>query len=375
MSLSHESGIDIKRINRIRIYRLIYQSGRISKQEIAYKLNMSLPTVSQNLKYLQEQRLIRENGTFESTGGRKARALSCVLDARIAIGLDITRNHVGIVAVDLGGNIMRNIRAPLRFEAEERYFSRVGEFLKEFVAGTGIPANCVLGVGISVPGILSDDHKTVVYATVLGFTGGTLEQFARYIPFPCVMCNDANAAGTAEMWNEREHGNIVYLSLSNTVGGSIFVDNKLYTGNHQRGGEFGHMTIEPDGRLCYCGKRGCVDAYCSVRSLLEGVSDSLPDFFSRLRKGETAVRKRFEEFLEYLAEACNNLRMLFDCEVILGGYLGGYLDEYLESLRQLVEKRNTFEEYGKYVRVCHFRLEAAAVGAALLHITPFLSQI
>ena len=140
MSLSHESGIDIKRINRNRIYRLIYQSGRISKQEIAYKLNMSLPTVSQNLKYLQEQGLIRENGTFESTGGRKARALSCVLDARIAIGLDITRNHVGIVAVDLGGNIMRNIRAPLRFEAEERYFSRVGELLKEFVAGTGIPA-------------------------------------------------------------------------------------------------------------------------------------------------------------------------------------------------------------------------------------------
>ena len=98
-----------------------------------------------------------------------------------------------------------------------------------FVAGTGIPANRVLGVGISVPGILSDDHKTVVYATVLGFTGGTLEQFAQYIPFPCVMCNDANAAGTAEMWNEREHGNIVYLSLSNTVGGSIFVDNNLYT--------------------------------------------------------------------------------------------------------------------------------------------------
>ena len=135
------------------------------------------------------------------------------------------------------------------------------------------------------------------------------------------------------------------------------------------------MTIEPDGRLCYCGKRGCVDAYCSARSLLEGISDSLPDFFSRLRKGEPAARKRFEEFLEYLAAACNNLRMLFDCEVILGGYLGGYLDEYLEPLRQLVKKRNTFEEYGKYVRVCHFRLEAAAVGAALLHITPFLSQI
>ena len=375
MSHYQENGIDIKRINRNRIYKLIYQSGRISKQEIAYRLNMSLPTVSQNLKYLLEQGLIEENGTFESTGGRKARALSCVLNARIALGLDITRNHVGIVAVDLGGNIIRNIRVPLRFENEEKYFSQIGKLLKEFVATLNTPDDRILGVGISVPGILSEDHKTVVYAAVLGFTGGTLEQFERHIPYPCVMCNDANAAGTAEMWNEREHGNIVYLSLSNTVGGSIFVGNKLYTGNHQRGGEFGHMTIEPNGRVCYCGKQGCVDAYCSVRTLLEGASDSLPDFFNRLRNKDTDICKRFDDFLKHLAVTCNNLRMLFDCEVILGGYLGGYLEEYLEPLRKLVEERNTFEKYGKYVRVCHFRLEAAAVGAALLHIMPFLSQI
>lgn len=375
MSLTQETGIDIKRINRNRIYKLIYQSGRISKQEIAYGLNMSLPTISQNLKYLQEQGLIEENGTFESTGGRKAKALSCVLDARIAIGLDVTRNHVSVVAVDLGGNIIRNIRAPLRFEAEEQYFYRVGELLREFIRTLGLPDSRILGVGISVPGILSEDHRTVVYATVLGFTGGTLGQFAQFIPYPCVMCNDANAAGTAEMWNEREHGNIVYLSLSNTVGGSIFVDNRLYTGNHQRGGEFGHMTLESDGKQCYCGKRGCVDAYCSVRALLNGLADNLAEFFGRLRQGDQAVCKRYQEFEGYLAETCNNLRMLFDCEVILGGYLGGYLEEHLEHLREVVKERNTFEEYGRYVRICHYRLEAAAVGAALLHIGPFLSEI
>ncbi len=375
MPVSQQSGLDIKRINRNRIYKLIYQRGKISKQEIAYALNMSLPTVSQNLKYLLEQGLIEEKGTFESTGGRKARAISCVLDARIALGLDITRNHVGIVAVDLGGNIVQNTRIPLKFAAEDRYFLRVGELLQEFIETLKLSAEQILGVGISVPGILSEDHRTVVYATVLGFTGGTLEQFEQAIPYPCVMSNDANAAGTAEMWNEQEHGSIVYLSLSNTVGGSIFVDNRIYMGNHQRGGEFGHMTIVPGGKDCYCGKRGCVDAYCSVRSLLDGLSDSLPDFFDKLRSGESNFRRRFGEYLEHLADVCNNLRMAFDCEVLLGGYLGGYLEDYLETLRQLVKERNPFEEYGNYVRICRYRLEAAAVGAALLHVSSFLSQI
>ncbi len=375
MSLSQENGIDIKRINRNRIYRLIYQSERISKQDISYRLGMSLPTITQNLKYLQEQGLIRENGTFESTGGRKARAIVCVMDARIALGLDITRNHIGIVAVDLRGNIIRNIRASLRFEADEDYFQRVGALLREFVEALEVPKERILGVGISVPGILSEDHQTVVYATVLGFTGGTLERFSRYIPYPCVMCNDANAAGNAEMWNEQKHGNIIYLSLSNTVGGSVFVDNHLYTGDHQRGGEFGHMTIVPGGKLCYCGKEGCVDAYCSVRALLDGLSPNLTDFFERLRRGEPAICRRFEEYKKHLTVTCNNLRMAFDCEIILGGYLGGYLEEHLESLREVLKNLNTFEEYGGYIRVCHYRLEAAAVGAALLHVSPFLAQI
>ena len=71
--------IDIKRINRNRIYRFIYQNGKTSKQEIAYKLNMSLPTITQNLRHLQELGLVEENGLFESTGGRKARVLSLSL--------------------------------------------------------------------------------------------------------------------------------------------------------------------------------------------------------------------------------------------------------------------------------------------------------
>ncbi|MGI5897042.1 MAG: ROK family transcriptional regulator [Oscillospiraceae bacterium] len=367
--------IDIKRINRNRIYRFIYQNGKTSKQEIAYKLNMSLPTITQNLRHLQELELVEENGLFESTGGRKARVLSCVLDAKVAIGLDITKNHAGIVGVDLGGNVIRNIRVPVRFADDEAYFEQIGALVEKFIDGLKIDRNNILGVGIAVPGILSADHQTVVYASLLGFTGGMLERFARYIPYPCVMSNDANAAGTAEMWNTPEHGNIVYLSLSDSVGGSIFVDNELYTGNHERSAEFGHMTIVPDGRPCYCGKRGCVDAYCSVKALLEGVAGTLPEFFSMLRDGDRQARARFEAFLDSLAVTLNNIRMLFDCEILLGGYLGGYLEEYLEMLQHMAAQRNTFEEYGKYVRICHYRLEAAAVGAALLHIGPFIEEV
>lgn len=101
------SNIDVKRINRNRIFRLIYNNEKISKQDIAYRLGMSLPTVTQNLKILKEQGLIEEDGVLESTGGRKAKAISCIKNARFAVGLNITKNHISIVLINLNGDIVK----------------------------------------------------------------------------------------------------------------------------------------------------------------------------------------------------------------------------------------------------------------------------
>jgi predicted NBD/HSP70 family sugar kinase/biotin operon repressor len=375
MYIEKASNIEVKKINRSSIYRLLYKADKLSKQDISAMLKMSLPTISQNLAAMMEEGLIVEDGTFDSTGGRKAKAISYNPSARFAVGLDITRDEVVVAAVDLGGAIIASARLHMPFCNTDAYFRKTGELVSDIVERAGIPESKVLGVGIAVPAILSEDMHSVTYATVFDFIGGTVEHFSRYIPYPCILCNDANAGGIAELWNNGDMKNVFYISLSKSVGGSTLLGNKLYPGENQRSCEIGHMTIVPEGRACYCGKKGCVDAYCNSNILSDCCGGSLPEFFSQIRNGNPTLMNVWKDYLYYLSITINNIRMLFDCKVILGGYIGVYMDDYIGLLRSMIAERNTFEPDGSYLQPCRYKSEATAVGAALLHIESFIDSI
>ena len=93
--------MEIKKINKSKVYHLIYDSHTISKQGIASALQMGMNTVTQNLKLLEEEGLIERNGYFESTGGRKAQAIRILPRARISLGSEIIRKTLQIADVDL----------------------------------------------------------------------------------------------------------------------------------------------------------------------------------------------------------------------------------------------------------------------------------
>ena len=382
MPIETTTNIKLKEINRNRIYQLLYQSEKISKQEIAAALNMSLPTITQNLKTLEEQDLIMKIGTFESTGGRKPDAIAINPYAKFAVGLDITTNKIVAVVVDLSGKVVESAELNLTFEDSENYFQAIGMLVSDVLFKAEVPNEKVLGLGIALPAIISADNSQVAHASILGlengilgFKNGTSDHFSRYAPFNCKLCNDANAGGIAEQWNKSDSTNAIYLSLNNTIGGAIMFNNALYTGENQRGGEFGHMTIVNNGRQCYCGKHGCSDAYLSSSLLTNSSNGSLSEFFKLVREGSLHHINLWNEYLDYLALTVNNLRMAFDCNVIIGGYVGVYMDEHIDHLRNLVAERNTYETYGGYIQACHYRMHATAVGSALLFIEEFIKNI
>ena len=375
MNMNRANNIEVKKINRNIIYQLLYRNDPMSIQEIAQHLNLSFPTVNQNLKDLFEQNLVVETGLFQSTGGRKAKAISYNPSAKYALGLDITRNHVGAVLIDLSGNVINHVRSKYPFVNEDGYFEWVGRFIGHFIEANKVEDNKILGVGIALPAILSPDKQTVSYATVIDFAGGSIGRFTEVIPYPCAFINDANAAGFAELWFEDSIQNAVYLSLNNSVGGSIIIGKSIYPGENQRGGEFGHMTIVPEGRMCYCGQKGCVDAYCSARLLSDSTDGNIAEFFRLLKLGEETQQRLWKEYLDHLVPVINNLRMLYDCSVILGGYAGAYMDDYLAELRGLLASKNTFEHDGSYLQICRYKLEATAVGAALQFVDSYIGSI
>lgn len=375
MNRSRASNIDVKRINRISTLRCILGCERISQPELTQKLALSWPTVLQNVKALQEAGLVQEVGTYESTGGRKARAFAPIRDAHAALGLDITPNHVSAVLVDLSGRLMHYVREKRPFRNEPSYFEALGALLNDFLTGTGYPGDAILGAGVSLPGILDESGETLTRSHALKLQNVPTARFSECIAWPCRFMNDANAAGLAELHGQETPRNTIYLSLSNTVGGAILPEGALYTGDNLRAGEFGHTTLIPDGRECYCGKRGCLDAYCAAHRLSSHTDGSLKQFFDRVREGDARLCALWEEYLDYLAIEINNLRMTFDCDVIVGGYVGAYIGEYEAQLRERLARRNPFGPDADYFRPCRYRLEAAAVGAALSQIERFITQI
>lgn len=364
----------VKRNNRNRVYRILYEQGPKSAKEIAAALDISMPTLLQNIKELKAEKLIVESGIKESTGGRRARELSCNFSAKLSVGVDITQNHVVFLLIDLKGNIWDHCRMRMPFVRAPEYFEMLAEKLELFLDGKCVRREDVLGVGISLPGIFDRDFRYLVKGKVLDFDGGDLDEFRKRIPYPCLFSNDANAGGFAEAWEGKHRETAIYLSLSNTVGGAILINGQVFYGDNQKSGEFGHMILQPDGEKCYCGRKGCVNVYCSAKKLKVG-KENLEGFFEQLKQGEAAHREKWETYKKYLALAIVNLRTGFDCDVILGGYVGSYLKDYLEEIRREVMKNSLFDEQVDFIRVCRYRFESSALGAALLHTAPFIEEV
>lgn len=373
--LDKATNIEIKKINRNNIYRIVLAKENTSKQEIAYQLNISIPTVSQNLNELIETGLVKENGTFQSTGGRKAKIISSNPTARAALGVDITPNHVNLAMVNLTSSVLKSQRYRLPFQRGKGYYTALEKLIYDMVKSSRVPSEHILGVGISLPAIIGADKKSVSYAPLFADMTGLYEELAPYIQYPYHFMNDANAGGFAEFYDNASSHNVLYLSLSNSVGGAVFMDGKLYYGEDMRSGEFGHMTLVPGGRRCYCGNEGCVDSYCSALRLSDVTDGNLELFFERLEAGDSECRTAWEEYLHYLVIVINNLNVSFDCEVLLGGYVGRYLGPYLEEIRELVVKRCNFHINPLSIQVSRLNEEASAMGAALCYIDEFISRI
>lgn len=375
MTKRKATNMEVKKNNRNQIFRFVCGHDKVSNPDISYALKLSLPTVTQNTKELIEKGLIEEVGELESTGGRRAKALSVKKDACFAIGLDITKNHIGLLLTNLTGEILKYDRIVQAYRTEEVYFYAVNEKMEQFLEESGVNREKISGIGISFPGIVDLEKQMITYSHILEVQNLPLAEVSRFFAYPCSFFNDANAGALAEGIRMKEDERFFYLSLSNTVGGAILNESKLQQGKAFRCGEVGHMTIVPDGKLCYCGKKGCLDAYCSAKILSGKMNGKLEQFFEKLKQKDPDAKEVWDQYTSYLAIGVNNIHMVLDCDIILGGYAGGYLEPYIPEIWEKVKKRNTFEEERLFIRACSYKIETAALGAALKVIEDFIALV
>lgn len=369
------TNMEVKKRNRNRVFRYICRNGTVSHPDISYNMKISLPTATQITKELIEEGLVEEKGELQSTGGRRAKALSAVVNARLAVGLDITKNHITLILTNIAGEMLKYERICYPYAVGEFYYREINEKLEGFLTESGADRSKILGVGISFPGIIDLEKQLITYSHILGVEEIPFASVGRFFSYPCFFLNDANAGAYAEGIYNEEAERFFYLSLSNTVGGAFFCDDELMQGKNFRCGEVGHMTVVMDGEYCYCGKRGCLDAYCAAWRLSEMADGKLEQFFGLLDQGDAEAAKTWDAYTDYLAIAVNNVHMVLDCDIVLGGYVGSCMGAHLKEVWDKVVGRNTFGEKEPYVKVCNYKVAAAALGAALNVIETFVSQI
>jgi len=362
---------------RSRIYRTLYDARDFcSRQTLARDCGLSLPTVHQYLTDLFQHGLVRYSGEVLATGGRRAQGLEIVPDARIALGISVTGHHLRLSAVDLR---LRELAYCLEdFDLASHLNLLDGALagiIETFLDDFHLNRSRLLGVGITIPGLISPDGQRITNAPTLAIRDAPLYALTRGINYPVHVENDATASGHAESAFRRKRGNMAYLSLEYGLGGAVLINSLPYPGSNSKSGEFGHICVEPGGLRCSCGCCGCLEAYCSAARIESGLGVSLEDFFRGVKEHRPDYEALLFDMLRHLAIGINSIHMVLDCDVVLGGFLSEYLQPWLPALQNYVTAGNPFTENADFVQLSTLRHHITSHGAALFFVREFVTNI
>ena len=371
---------------RSRIYHILYEETQhllgeepqrlLTRQSLAEMIGVSMPTLYQNLNELMEEGLVCDSGEEQSTGGRKARGLDIVADARFSVGIAVSEQSLRLVAANLRLQELSYKRIPFDVCAcMDGTAPKIAAHLEDFLNELPLDRVNLLGVGVTVPGLVSEDYRTLFVAPTLGLSDIPMQEMLGDIPYPVHVDNDGSASGHAECFVRRSSWNMAYLSLETGVGGAVLVGGSPYAGDHNRSGEFGHICVEPGGLPCSCGKLGCLEAYCTPLRIVNTFGVTPEEFFQGVTEHNPEYEVLLYDMLRHLAIAINSIRMSLDCDVVLGGFLSEYLVPYLPILRNYVLAGSPFEENADFVQFSMLRRHITPLGAALYFIREFVENI
>lgn len=371
-----------RRLTRNRIYRCIFSSDQpVSKQEIAGELGLSLPTVHQNIAELTEAGLVKDGERKMSTGGRPPVGYEADERVRYAAGILLSAGGAEFLAVDLKQRPIARKRIALPEEADGVTGELLKRELSRFLGEQELDESCLLGVGVSVPGAAGAGSGKPGSLSVPLPGDLSVRSLMRAFPWKVYVENAGSSGGRAEwLAEQRRHPeqpeDFVFLSLDSEVEGSVFLGGKPYQGVHRRSAEFGHLCVEPRGLRCRCGRKGCLEAYCSILRIGEKIGTTPDRFFEALANGENAkYAALWLDLLNHLAIGIHNIRMAFDCRIVLGGRLTEYLKPYMNELRDMVSELDPFSEDADYLTAAQNPAEGALVGVTWHFISDFLDSI
>lgn len=356
----------------------LFRTGPMTKQDLAKSLDISLPTIFDILKELKDKELIKQGEVEKSSGGRRPVFVTPIFNAKVAVGVEISYNSVRFVLTDLGPNIIVKEKHQMVQTFTAEYFTELNQLLQEFIDKNVEDKNKLLGVAVALQYPIEKCKNLMFPASGDKSLSQVLEEISAAFDMPVAIYNAPKMAAIGQIWALGEFHDFVYLMLGSTIGGALFLNKAVYGGGAITDQDFkmcepGHMTIVQHGELCSCGQRGCFECYCSTLALEQRSGVSLDEFFATLEKGSRAFAIIWEEYLQNLLTGINNLNVLFNSKVVIGGSMSPYLRKYANVIRERLALCSPFGDTGNSVIISDLGEFGPAIGAALTQVDKFLS--
>ncbi len=355
--------------NRAVVLDAIRGHDGISRVELAGRTGLTAQTMSNIVRGLIDDGLVTEDGHAPSTGGKRRSRLRLVADSQHAVGLHLDHERVTGVLLDLSGATLRRSERALALDSSSNtVVSAVNRMFKQLVRTSG--TDSLLGVGLAVPSALDSSRRGLAQGSWADAPLADLVQ--ERLGVPVVIDGDGIAAAVGEHWTggQRRAGSFLYVHLGSRVGVGLVLDDQVHRGTTGNAGEIAHVP-NVGGRECECGRRGCLDAYCSMsavvadwRASANGTgptpADTVHAEYEQLRhaasEGDALAVKALRHAASRLGQALAPVVGVLDLDrIVLGGPALRHVDELI---RPRVAK--TLDAYRASPGVC--RVETALVG-------------
>ncbi|HWT23673.1 MAG TPA: ROK family transcriptional regulator, partial [Solirubrobacteraceae bacterium] len=268
-----------RELSRLRVLEALYRHPGSTRAELARRSGLSRPTVTAFVEELARAGLVRDaaDDAGARPHGRPPARLSLAPRAGFAVGIDVGHQHIRVALCDLAGTPVATDWSPAQVDhAPEASLDLVRELVTGLLRDAGVNRDRVLGAGMALAAPLERGTGAV---HVQGFLPGWVglrpgRELERRLGLSVTVQNDANVGALGEKVFGAGRGvdDLVYVRLSAGIGAGLILGGRPYEGTGGLAGELGHVLADPEGLICRCGNRGCLETVASpvaVAALLE----------------------------------------------------------------------------------------------------------
>jgi predicted NBD/HSP70 family sugar kinase len=327
----------VRQTHEERVLRVLRENGAMSRGQLARAVGRSRATISEITGRLLQQGaivVVDTDAAHREGSGRPAERLALDPASGQFMGVDFGHRRVHVAVADASHQIIAS--GSDRYEEDAPWPARIDvafRLIDRLSADTGVQYGALQGIGIGVPGpyfTSRADRSVPLEATAPGFHEQALDvdvTFAARFAAPVIVDNNTRFAALAEaITSSGAADDLIYVRLSDGVGGGLVVGGRLVIGSVGLAGEFGHVTVEPDGRPCRCGKRGCLETVASVPAILAACQEkgipveSLDDLRAAVERSHPVVDQILRDAAAALGRVVGRVAMAVDpVEIVIGG--------------------------------------------------------